>query len=223
MRTEARARVRVLLIALLVLPMVAAAAAPANPLEQYVRDLSTWSADFRQIVVDADGRMLGEGTGRLVIARPGRFRWEASPAGTVSGAQLLISDGRNLWFLDRDLEQATVRPLDDALPQSPAMLLAGGSDIAKAFEQRSLGRQNGFEWVEVRPRDARSDFREARFAFQSGQLARLVVFDKLGQRSELRFTAVKKNSPVDPQLLRFEVPPGVDLIGTPRAATSPAP
>ena len=207
------------MLMLVVLP--AAAAAPGNALERYVSDLRTGSADFRQIVVDPGGRMVGDGTGRLVIVRPGKFRWESSPAGAPSGAQLLIADGRNLWFLDRDLDQATVKPLDDALPQSPAMLLAGGADIAAAFEQRSLGRRDGFEWIEVRPRDARSDFREARFAFQSGQLSRLVVLDKLGQRSELRFTAVKKNAPVDPELLRFELPAGVYLIGTPQAATSP--
>ena len=56
---------------------------------------------------------------------PGKFRWESAPEGAEPGAQLLVADGRNLWFMDRDLQQATVRPLDQALPQSPALLLAG--------------------------------------------------------------------------------------------------
>lgn len=193
-----------------------AAAASGNALERYLADLATWSADFRQIVVDARGRAVGDGEGRLLIVRPGRFRWESTPAGAEPGAQLLIADGRNLWFLDRDLQQATVRPLDEALPQSPAMLLAGGADLGAAFEQRVIGRRDGLDWVEVKPRDARSDFREASFAFQSGQLARMVIIDKLGQRSELRFTAVAKNRPVDPRLVTFELPEGVDLIGTPQ-------
>ena len=218
MQTDAR-RLRALVVAVLLaiaaLPLLAAAPA-GNALEGYLADLSTWSADFRQIVVDARGREIGEGQGRLIIVRPGRFRWESTPAGAEPGAQLLIADGRNLWFLDRDLQQATVKPLDGALPQSPAMLLAGGAELGAAFEQRVLGKRAGFDWVEVKPRDARSDFREASFAFQSGQLARMVIIDKLGQRSELRFTGVAKNRPVDPLLVTFELPDGVDLIGTPQ-------
>ena len=43
----------------------------------------------------------------------------------------------------------------------------------------------------------------------------MVVTDKLGQRSELRFTGVQNNRSVDPALVAFELPPGVDLIGAP--------
>lgn len=191
------------------------AAAAGNPLERYLADLRTWSADFRQIVVDANGRKLGDSEGRLVVVRPGRFRWESSPAGVEPGAQLLVADGNSVWFLDRDLQQATVKPIDQALPQSPALLLAGSTDLAAAFEQRVPGRSDGLDWVEVTPRDARSDFRQASFAFRDGQLARMVVVDKLGQRSELRFTSVQKNRDVDPALVEFSLPAGVDLIGAP--------
>jgi outer membrane lipoprotein carrier protein len=200
--------------ALLFAPL-STAAQGANPLERYLSDLKTWSADFRQIVVDGNGRKLSDSQGRLLVVRPGKFRWESAPEGADAGAQLLVADGRNLWFLDRDLQQATVKPLDQALPQSPALLLAGGSDLAAAFAQRVAARRDGLDWVEVTPRDARSDFREASFGFKDGQLSRMVVQDKLGQRSELRFTDVQKNRGVDPALVEFKLPAGVDLIGAP--------
>jgi outer membrane lipoprotein carrier protein len=193
----------------------AASAKGGNPLERYVADLNTWSADFRQIVVDSSARKISDSQGRLIIVRPGKFRWESAPEGAEPGAQLLVADGRSLWFMDRDLQQATVRPLDQALPQSPALLLAGGTDLSTAFEQRGPARRDGLDWVDVMPRDPRSDFREASFAFKDGQLARMVVTDKLGQRSELRFTGVQKNRSVDPALVAFELPAGVDLIGAP--------
>ena len=41
------------------------------------------------------------------------------------------------------------------------------------------------------PKDAQSDFREARFGFRAGELQRLVVVDKLGQRSTLMFSDVQ--------------------------------
>jgi chaperone LolA len=194
-----------------------ARAGDSTTLDAYLAGLSTWSASFTQSAVDASGKTLVGGSGKLVIVRPGKFRWESTPDGASDAAQLLIADGLNLWFLDRDLEQATVKPLADALPQSPAMLLAGGADLRGAFNVQDDGRRGGFDWVRVEPRDAASDFREAQFGFRGGELARLVIVDKLGQRSTLAFKDVKRNVAVDPKLTEFELPEGVDLIGKPVA------
>jgi outer membrane lipoprotein carrier protein len=155
--------------------------------------------------------------GRIVVVRPGKFRWESSPAGAGDAVQLLVADGRNLWYLDKDLEQATVKPQAEALSQSPAMLLAGGVDLRSTFTVSAAPRSDGLDWVVVQPRDAASDFRECRFGFKGRELARLVVVDKLGQRSTLVFTDVKRNASVDPALVKFVLPPGTDLVGRPVA------
>lgn len=208
----------VALLALAISP--ARAAAPATALDTYLADLSTWSADFTQTVVDASGKRLteAEGGGRLIIVRPGKFRWESRPGDSREVAQLMVADGRNLWFLDHDLEQVTVKPVKDALPQSPAMLLAGGAELREAFEVTADGKRDGQEWVRVKPRQAESDFREALFGFTGRELSRLVVIDKLGQRSTLSFRGVRRNASVDPKLVQFVVPEGVDVIGKPVAA-----
>lgn len=195
--------------------LVAMAADEARtPLDRYLDGLRTWSATFHQEVTDAQGRRMQEGDGRLVIVRPGRFRWESSPAGAGPAAQLLVADGRNLWFYDRDLQQVTVRGQDDSLPSSPAMLLAGGGELRVAFTVQDEGRRGGLEWVKVVPREQGSDFRAASFGFQGLQLARLEIEDSLGQRSQLRFTDVQRNQPVDPALVRFSPPADADVIGT---------
>jgi outer membrane lipoprotein carrier protein len=193
----------------------AAAPATATALERYLDGLTTWSAKFRQTVTDARGRKVGEGSGLFVVVRPGRFRWESAPAGVNGAAQLLVADGRNLWFYDRDLEQATVKPLSQAMPQSPAMLLAGGAGLNEAFDVRSDGRHDDLDWVVVMPRDKASDFREARFGFRDRELLRLEIVDKLGQRSILLFTDVQRNPVVDPAQVRFQPPMGTDVIGKP--------
>jgi outer membrane lipoprotein carrier protein len=195
----------------------AAQAAQGTALDGYLEGLSTWSARFTQSVTDTNGKRVPEGDvgGRLTIVRPGKFRWESAPKDAPESAQLMIADGRNLWFLDHDLEQATVKPQKEAMPQSPAMLLAGGAGLREAFEVASNGRRDGLEWVRARPKDAESDFREALFGFKGRELSRLVVTDKLGQRSTLSFTDVRRNAVVDPKLVQFVRPEGVDLIGTP--------
>jgi outer membrane lipoprotein carrier protein len=209
-----------LLLCAAVLP-AARAAAPAagtptgTALDAYLAGLSTWQGAFAQTVVDSRGKRVGTGRGRLTIVRPGRFRWESAPEGADDAVQLLIADGRNLWFYDRDLDQATVKPQQEALPQSPAMLLAGGADLRAAFRIAAAGRRDGLDWVTAQPMDVQSDFREARFGFRAGELQQLVVVDKLGQRSTLVFTDVKRNSAVDPSQVTFMLPKGADLIGKP--------
>jgi outer membrane lipoprotein carrier protein len=207
-------------LALVLLGLCTACLRPAHgaadtALDRYLDGLTTWSAVFQQEVRDARGRKVSEGSGRFVVVRPGRFRWESAPPGAGPATQLLIADGRNLWFYDRDLEQATVRPLASTLPQSPAMLLAGGAGLAEAFEVHADGRKEDLDWVRVNPKDSASDFREARFGFLNRQLMQLEVTDKLGQRSVLRFSSVQRNPEVDPSEVRFQPPPGVDVIGTP--------
>jgi outer membrane lipoprotein carrier protein len=202
-------------LALMIWPASQAAESTPTALDSYLAGLNTWQASFTQAVLDARGKHVGEGRGRLIIVRPGKFRWESAPDGAADAVQLLIADGRNLWFYDRDLDQATVKPQQQALPQSPAMLLAGGEDLRKAFRVKADGRRDGLDWVLAQPNDAQSDFREARFGFRGSELQRLTVIDKLGQRSTLTFADVKRNAAIDAALVTFTVPKGADLIGQP--------
>src|SRR6187551_3939914 len=112
-RTDRRMLAAVLGAALLSVCTPALPAAAATALDGYLEGLKTWSAGFTQTVVDARGKQVNSGSGRLLVVRPGRFRWESAPEGAAEAAQLLVADGRNLWFLDRDLDQATVKPLKD--------------------------------------------------------------------------------------------------------------
>lgn len=210
-----------LLLCAALAPAGASAAAPTTAvptgtaLDAYLAGLSTWQGAFAQTVTDSRGKRVGKGRGRLTIVRPGRFRWESAPDGADDAVQLLIADGRNLWFYDRDLDQATVKPQQEALPQSPAMLLAGGADLRAAFKVAAGGRADGLDWVTAQPRDAQSDFREARFGFRGGELQQLVVVDKLSQKSTLVFTDVRRNAPIESSQVTFTLPGGADLIGKP--------
>jgi outer membrane lipoprotein carrier protein len=138
-------------------------------------------------------------------------------AGSKSGAgQLMVSDGRNLWFLDRDLEQVTVKPVDAALSATPAMLLSGTVDIRKNFNITSAGARDGFDWVLVEPHGTDADFRDALFGFAAGDLKRMILEDKLGQTATIIFDRIERNGPVTPQETSFTPPKGTDVIGTPR-------
>lgn len=194
-----------------------AAAADTTALDTYLAGMTTWTANFTQTEVDSRGKSAAGGQGKLVIVRPGKLRWEMTADGSSSVSKLMVVDGRNVWDLDLDLEQATVKPVSGELARSPVMLLAGRAELRSAFNVAANGKRDGLDWVRVQPRDAASDFREALFGFKGNELSRFVVVDKLGQRSTLSFRDVRRNGPVDAAATEFKLPPGVDLIGKPVA------
>src|SRR5262249_14922563 len=147
---------------LLLLDIALGAAAPgATALDRYLDGLKSLRVAFSQSVTDARGQKSDQATGELLGLRPGPFRWDIHPARAGESGQLLVADGRNLWFYDRDLSQVTVKPMDAALSATPAMLLSGGADVRSAFDIESDGRREGLDWVRVTPRGAEADFREA--------------------------------------------------------------
>ena len=93
-----RARVRLVAAALGLACAVASAAPADTALDRYLDGLRAWRASYTQTLTDARGRARGETQGVLLIQRPGKFRWESAPRGATATAQLMIADGRNLWF-----------------------------------------------------------------------------------------------------------------------------
>jgi outer membrane lipoprotein carrier protein len=196
----------------------AGAAHAQTPLDSYLTNLKTLRAEFSQVVTDGKGAEVQHAEGKLVIVRPGRFRWELTPSsakGTSASPQLMVADGRNLWFYDRDLEQVSVKPASSALTATPAGLLSGDGNIRELFTVAPAGRKDGFDWVLVTPKESDADFREARLAFSMSELRRMVLKDKLGQTVRLDFRASERNPPVAEAEVRFTPPAGADVIGTP--------
>jgi len=206
------------LMGLLASLALVSAARAQTPLDTYLSHLKTLRAEFAQTVTDGKGEQVQNAQGTLVIVRPGRFRWELTPEG--GSPQLMVADGKNLWFYDRDLEQVSVKAATAALTATPAGLLSGDGNIRELFTVAPAGKKDGFDWVLVTPRESDADFREARLGFgtglrQEGELKRMVLKDKLGQTVRLEFFKSERNPPVAESEVKFTPPSGADVIGTP--------
>jgi outer membrane lipoprotein carrier protein len=195
--------------------LVAAGAAQAEArdikrVQSYVERLSTLRADFRQEVLDAAGAVREQAEGTLLLQKPGRFRWEYHRP----SEQLLVSDGKTVWLYDVDLEQVTVRRIGDSLSTTPAMLLSGQSRVDESFTASDGGQADGLDWVQLIPKLEDTDFRSLRLGFRGGELARMDLTDRLGQRTSIEFRAVERNPVLSPAAFTFVPPPGVDIVGS---------
>ena len=79
------------------------------------------TADFSQVVRNRDGQIVDRASGRLSLSRPNRFRWDYQKP----YLQTIVADGKQLWLYDSDLEQVTVRALEQGLGSTPAMPFRG--------------------------------------------------------------------------------------------------
>jgi outer membrane lipoprotein carrier protein len=207
MKTHLTAASVILLAALLGPPP--AAASPASEVEKYLSGLASWSADFTQTIDDGHGNVLRSAAGRLYLQRPGKFRWDYSEP----SEQLVLADGKQIWFYDKDLAQANVRDMDTSLASTPASLLSGSGSVSTQFDVTALPPSGGLKWFQLVPKHSDTDFQLVRIGFDKGELRSMFLADKLNQITQLTFSNSKRNLPLAPDLFSFAPPPGVDVIG----------
>jgi outer membrane lipoprotein carrier protein len=179
-------------------------------IEAYLATVNTLSANFSQVVRNRDGQIVDKALGKLSLSRPDRFRWDYEKP----YLQTIVADGKRLWLYDSDLEQVTVRALEQGLGSTPAMLLSGSGKVGDAFASAGVQRQGDWTWYRLVPKQQGSDFERVSLAFdRKGELAAMELGDKLGQLTVIEFGALRRNLALDQRLFRFEPPPGADVIG----------
>lgn len=196
---------------LLALVALAPLGAIANGLDDFLafnQNTKSATGRFEQRVMDRAGKVVDRGSGSFTFARPGKFRWVYEKP----HPQTLVADGHKLWIYDPDLQQVTVKRMDQAISSTPAALLAGRDDITALFSLRDAGTADGLEWVEATPKTPDTGFDKVRLGLKGKELAAMELFDQLGGHSSLRFTELKPNAPVSPDTFKFTPPKGADVI-----------
>jgi outer membrane lipoprotein carrier protein len=185
--------------------------------DEFVEDVESFSGNFEQVLLDADGAVIERTTGTLEISRPGKFRWSY----VEPYEQWLIADGLNIWSYDVDLAQVTVKPQSDALANTPALLLSGSANALDQFDYEGSYDETVTTWVKLAPKNTDSGFLRMELGFIDDTLNRMVFFDNLEQTTLVEFRDVAVNGQIDPARFEFLVPDGVDVVGKPAVADTP--
>ena len=183
-------------------------AASLERFQSYLRTTQSARGEFEQKVFDKTGKLVQDSKGTFAFLRPGRFRWTY-----VKPQQVIVGDGDRVWIHDADLNQVTVRRVSRVLGATPAALLAGASDLEKAFELIDAGTKDGLEWLEARPREKESGFERIRLGMSVSGVEAMELMDNFGQTTVLRFTNLVRNPQFEVGTFRFTPPKGVDVLG----------
>lgn len=182
--------------------------------DAFITDVVTFSGDFEQSLIDAQGQILEVSSGTLEIQRPGQFRWAYSEP----YEQWLVADGLNIWSYDVDLEQVTVKPQAEALANTPALLLGGSDAALDQFKYEGSVTEDGVTWVRLVPINTDSGFKRVELAFAEQRLHQMVFFDNLEQTTFVSLDNVAVNEPIDAGRFEFVVPEDVDVVGQPASS-----
>jgi outer membrane lipoprotein carrier protein len=202
--------IRMLLVSALALSTLPAHAGDKDvaSLTKLLETSQTLQANFSQLTLDGGGTQLQETAGQMVLQRPGLFYWHTN----APNEQTMVSDGKKVSLYDPDLQQVTIKTLDQRLTQTPALLLSGDiSKINQSFDITSKESGNIIDFT-LKPKTKDTLIDSLRLSFRSGLINDMQLIDSVGQRTNILFTGVKANEKVDASKFTFVPPKGTDVI-----------
>ena len=197
-----------LLLGLLLVSNIALADGVSS-LRDFFNNTTTMRAQFSQVVNDKQGRKIQEVDGTMQLQRPNKFRWDYKKP----YEQQIVSDGKQVFLYDTELQQVTIRELSKSLGSSPAALLAGGEAVEKSFTLKNATRKDGLAWVLALPKDKESGFERVLLGIKADKLRKMELYDSFSHVTLITFDEVERNPTLQDATFLFTPPAGVDVVG----------
>ena len=199
---------RVLLL-LLVFAGYAQAADPEQRLKQALRNMDNLTAEFKQTLRDEDKKIVAQSRGTLALQRPGKFSWVY----TDPFEQQIIADGSELWIYDVELDQVTVKPMDEGLSSAPIMILMKQADVTEQFKVNEVGQRKYLYWIELEPHAGDLEYTHIYLGIEDDSVRAMELRDRFGQSTQIVFENLRVGVVHNPAIFKFIPPPGVDVYG----------
>jgi len=182
-----------------------------DAIQDHYEKILTFEADFTQRSYVKMMNQTQDVKGRVQIKKPGKMRWVYGAPDT----QILISNEKTLWLYVPDEEQATKVPVESIYSSNtPALFLAGKGKLTHAFNVESVSQEDNNILVTLVPKTTEQGL--ARLVLQADkknyQITGSTVYDKLGNKTEIRFNRIRVNHEIPEEQFQLKTPPGVEIL-----------
>ena len=185
-----------------------AAEEPVRQLQAFLKASKSLTADFKQVLINEAGDPYQTSYGIFYLQRPGKFRWDY----LKPFQQQIVSTSGKVWFYDTDLEQVTVKKLDESVGSTPALLLSGNISLDDNFTMQDQGVDGDMQWIKLLPKNQESSFKYILIGLNKGTLGGMELSDNFGQLTRIYFSNVLLNPPIKPTVFEFKTPKGADVF-----------
>ncbi len=182
-----------------------------DAIQKQYEKVSTFEADFTQQSYVKAMDQVQSLKGKVQIKKPGKMRWVYGAPDT----QILISNEKTLWLYSPDEEQATKLPADSIYSSNtPALFLAGKGKLTQAFNVESVVEENPNTIVTLVPKNEGQGLAKLVLLAdkKSYQIIGSTVYDKLGNKTEIRFKRIRVNQEISEEQFQLKTPPGVEIL-----------
>lgn len=187
---------------------VSAESEPISQLKSFLKTTQSLTASFQQTAFDEAGNPGKSSYGKFYLQRPGQFRWDYQKP----FVQQIISTSGRVWFYDADLEQVTIKKMDQAVGSTPALLLSGDVPLEENFILEQQGKDAALTWIKLLPKDQQSNYKYILIGIENGKLSGMELNDNFGQLTRIYFSDLQTNIKIEPSIFEFTVPEGVDVF-----------
>ncbi len=198
-----------LVLVLLTAPVLADDAEAERRLRAALENMDNLSAEFKQTLLDEDKKVVQQSQGTLKLQRPGKFAWIY----TDPFEQQIVADGSELWIYDVELDQVTVKPMDQGISNAPIMILMKQADVGEEFNVVEVGQRKFLYWIELEPQAQDIEYTRIFIGLEDGSLRAMELQDQFGQSTQIVFENLRVGVVHDPATFKFVPPPGVDVYG----------
>ena len=204
-----RSPIMLLLLAGCSLSSSAIAGELEDRLNRALTTLDSLRADFKQTVLDDRKSVVQHSRGSVSIQRPGKFAWIYQHP----YEQRIIADGEELWVYDVDLDQVTVKPMDQGLASAPIMVLMKQGRVENEFDVAEVGQRKYLFWVELVPRTQDMEYSRIYLGMEDDTIKAMELRDTFGQSTQIVFENLQRDVVFEPGTFSFDPPAGVDVFG----------
>ncbi len=187
----------------------ASAADAEQRLKTALKNMDNLSAEFKQTLLDEDKNVVQQSRGTLALQRPGKFAWIYSEP----FEQRIIADGSELWIYDVELDQVTVKPMDESISNAPIMILMKESDVTQQFKVSEVGQRKYLYWIELEPLASDLEYQRIFIGLEDAQVRAMELQDQFGQSTQIVFDNLRMGVVHNPATFKFVPPDGVDVYG----------
>jgi outer membrane lipoprotein carrier protein len=181
---------------------------PVDQLKSFLANTKSLTAAFKQVTLNENNQPVQSSEGLFYLNRPGKFRWSYK----IPFIQEIVSTKGKVYFYDADLEQVTIKKMDDSLGATPALLLSGEIELEENFTLQDQGIDEDLQWLKLSPKDEESGFNYILIGLNEGTIGGMELSDNFGQLTRIYFSNVKTNTTIAKEIFEFTAPEGVDVF-----------
>ena len=183
------------------------AAAVLKQVQAFYAGTKRLTAQFGQRVTNKAYGKTNDSSGNVYLAKPGKMRWDYSDSRGKSVTKSFISNGVDLYIVERDNKQVVKKKLREDLMPVAVTFLTGAGNLASEFAASVESTTKDEIVLALTPKVPSAQYKTLRLvvATDNYRVKRSIITDAAGNTNEISFYSPDVDKPIDPKW--FELAP----------------